>query len=256
MVSQEEFDKWNRIRENTVHAETNFDWVLHEYQHGRCYYDDWRELRKHALALQHMGDGRDFDCFSVSDPSGDFMYLTDLHDINECLECNKQVDEEKLVINKNGQWCKECWKNVKDEYEEVELNPNCSEIIWRLGGIKMETDTASYPNGCLESMLDVLREHPRAELSILDNCGGGGNSDFVEKCFNLAKKIVKKEIQYGVHEEGWKGVKEKKKKDYIARKLAYGRPPLSQKEIEDLERQVWENEDDEDVDNIIESKLQ
>lgn len=98
------------------------------------------------------------------------------------------------------------------------LNPNCSEIVWKLnvetttkrkilraledrGEETYETDTATFPNGCLGNMINLLEEAKKdgndinkIELIIVDNLGGGGSSGFVEECFNIAKKYLNKEI--------------------------------------------------------------
>ncbi len=98
------------------------------------------------------------------------------------------------------------------------LNPNCSEIVWKLnvetttkrkilrtlenkGGETCETDTANFPNGCLGNMINLLEEAKedcgdinRIELIFIDNLGGGGNGQFVEDCFNIAKRYLNKEI--------------------------------------------------------------
>ena len=105
--------------------------------------------------------------------------------------------------------------------KEQILNPNCSEVVWRLDlpekrttkekivdalmevgiGNQSETDTASYPNECVETMIDIFKEakeqgvEPKEiELTLIDNIGGGGNSDFVESCFAIALEHVKGKI--------------------------------------------------------------
>jgi len=93
------------------------------------------------------------------------------------------------------------------------LYPNCSEIVWRLDlpekrttkekivdtlmeidiSNQIETDTSSFPNGCLEDMMHIIKEAKKQgvsleeiELTFIDNIGGGGNAYFVERCFAIA----------------------------------------------------------------------
>jgi len=98
------------------------------------------------------------------------------------------------------------------------LNPNCSEIVWKLNvetttkrkilralenkeGETYETDTSMFPNSCLDNMINLLEEAKddgndinKIELIFIDNLGGGGNGGFVEDCFNIAKRYLNKEI--------------------------------------------------------------
>ena len=97
----------------------------------------------------------------------------------------------------------------------VILNPNCSEIVWRLNLPKsvrenildaledkergtIETDTSSYPNNCIENMLELLEDYDGdvndIDLEIVSNSGGGGRYDYVEECFETAMKVVRGEI--------------------------------------------------------------
>ena len=123
------------------------------------------------------------------------------------------------------------------------LYPNCSEIVWRLDlpekrttkekivdtlmevdiFNKVETDTSSFPNGCLEDMMDIIEEAKKQgvalkeiELTLLDNIGGGGNAEFVESCFAIALE----------HAEG----------------------KITRKQAEDKESKLWEGEEDADPD--------
>lgn len=100
------------------------------------------------------------------------------------------------------------------------IYPNCSEIIWRLKvnkesksikDLKLEilrslanednetneTDTATFPNSCLDNMIICLEElkggglNPKdVGIEIIDNCGGGGNEIYVKACFEIAKKVI------------------------------------------------------------------
>lgn len=134
----------------------------------------------------------------------------------------------KLCLNKEMDR-KEAQKilwNIFDEEREEEmneiLNPSCSEIVWRLSipattkekilkALEGEeevyrTETDTFPNGCLSNMINLLKE-AKGERNIneiglifIDNIGGGGNGQFVEDCFNIAKiylegKITKKEAE-------------------------------------------------------------
>ena len=111
------------------------------------------------------------------------------------------------------------WKDflMKMMMKNEILNPNCSEIVWKLKIDKsakekiidalenieketLETDTASFPNNCLNNMIDFLEKVKgndninKVELIYMGNLGGGGNWNFVEECFNIAKRYVKGEI--------------------------------------------------------------
>ena len=107
--------------------------------------------------------------------------------------------------------------------EYGELYPNCSEVVWRLkipptkSNVKQkivaslmneddlegrqETDTSSFPNGCMETMVDILKRAKdqgavpeEVELELLDNIGGGGNPYFIEECFKTAKQCAEGKI--------------------------------------------------------------
>lgn len=103
--------------------------------------------------------------------------------------------------------------------EEIILYPNCSEITWRLpqvmysnkkirDGTSMvsnvfETWTDQYPNGCVETMVEVLRsglelddltDLDEVTVELVESSGGGGDWDYVERCLPIAKKVIKKEI--------------------------------------------------------------
>ena len=98
------------------------------------------------------------------------------------------------------------------------LNPSCSEIIWRLNidkstkekiidelegneGGTCGTQTDSFPNSCLTDIIILLEEAKEigkdinnVEIEYVDNSGGGGNWDFVEDCFKIAKAYIKGKI--------------------------------------------------------------
>ncbi len=98
------------------------------------------------------------------------------------------------------------------------LNPSCSEIVWRLNidkstkqkimdelegndGETNETGTDTFPNDCLNDMIMFLEEAKEngkdinnVEVEYVDSPGGGGNWDFVESCFEIAKAHIKKKI--------------------------------------------------------------
>lgn len=99
------------------------------------------------------------------------------------------------------------------------LNPNCSEITWRLPQVMytnkkvrnatyivsnvFDTWTDQYPNGCVETMVEVLRngmddmtpnELDEVTVELVESGGGGGDWDYVEACLPIAMKVVKKEI--------------------------------------------------------------
>ncbi len=98
------------------------------------------------------------------------------------------------------------------------LNPSCSEIVWRLNidkstkekiidelggndGETSKTQTDNFPNDCLADIIMLLREAKEdgkdinnVEIEYVDNSGGGGNWDFVEDCFEIAKAYLKGKI--------------------------------------------------------------
>jgi hypothetical protein len=118
-------------------------------------------------------------------------------------------------------------KKGKDTLEIKDMKkgmiyPNCSEIVWKINGTnvkrskkkkildslegqsklnKFETDTATYPNSCLSNMIWEMERAKNDgakldEMSLVyvDNCGGGGNWDYVEKCFDVAMDFMKGKI--------------------------------------------------------------
>ena len=97
----------------------------------------------------------------------------------------------------------------------VILNPNCSEVVWRLdipidtkkaiirsledkdGGGECRTSTDSYPNGCVDDILDLAEGIGNLEdysIDIIENNGGGGSCEYIEECFEIVKKVEKGEI--------------------------------------------------------------
>ncbi len=105
------------------------------------------------------------------------------------------------------------------------LFPSCSEIIWRLNidkstkekiidelegneGGTCGTQTDSFPNGCLGDIIMLLEEAKEdgkdiknVEIEYVDNRGGGGNWDFVEECFEIAKAHIGGKISRGKADE-------------------------------------------------------
>ncbi len=94
------------------------------------------------------------------------------------------------------------------------LNPSCSETVWRLEIDKStkekiidelydnpKEDTGinlsdEFPNGCLDDMIYILSEAKKdgrninnTKLEFLDS--QGGNTSFVEGCFEIAKRYLK-----------------------------------------------------------------
>jgi hypothetical protein len=68
-------------------------------------------------------------------------------------------------------------------------------------GGNVETDTASYPNNCVENMIDYIQEEiedgvklKNIELEFVDNIGGGGNWEFVEACWEIALQYCRGKI--------------------------------------------------------------
>lgn len=95
--------------------------------------------------------------------------------------------------------------------------PNCSTIVWKLkmetttkekiikalegkDGETFSTQTDTFPNGCLGDMLMLFEEVKEKdnlneiELVFVDNIGGGGNGEFVENCFEIAKRYLRGEV--------------------------------------------------------------
>ena len=99
--------------------------------------------------------------------------------------------------------------------EEI-LNPNCSEVVWRLN-VKKNTreeilkalepqdeddyetfETGrKYPDGCIDTMLEELEgavNVDSAELEFDENQGLAGADDYTRECFEIAKRVIKGEI--------------------------------------------------------------
>lgn len=109
------------------------------------------------------------------------------------------------------------------------LYANCSEVIWRLdiktAGINpkeilinslegddeeieqfyetRQIDTSCSVDGLLEEMIELLKKFKKTyetanidklEIKFIDDGGGGGDYEYVEKVFELAKKCLNKEI--------------------------------------------------------------
>ena len=86
------------------------------------------------------------------------------------------------------------------------LNPNCSEVVWKLKlgtkySRKHETWTDSYPNGALQTALTSIKALTKDKNKIdqisfieLDNLGGGGNYEYVQDSFEIAKRVAKGEL--------------------------------------------------------------
>lgn len=88
------------------------------------------------------------------------------------------------------------------------LNPNCSEVVWRLKGYRrngrneFETDTSSYDTQYeLEEMINLLSEARdkgkdlnKVSLELVENCGGGGDSTLIEFEFKVGKAVVENRI--------------------------------------------------------------
>ena len=95
------------------------------------------------------------------------------------------------------------------------LNPNCSEVVWRLNvkkNTKEEilkvlaneedeydsfTTGREYPDGCLNEMLERLdgaMDVDKAELVFDENQGLEGANDYTRECLKIAKKLIKGEI--------------------------------------------------------------
>ena len=101
--------------------------------------------------------------------------------------------------------------------EDEILNPNCSEVIWRLE-VKKNTrqeilkalepkdddedyetfETGrEYPDGCIDTMLVELEgaiNIDSAKLSFEENQGLEGARDYTRDCFEIAKRVIKGEI--------------------------------------------------------------
>jgi len=80
-----------------------------------------------------------------------------------------------------------------------ELNPSCSEIICKFSASEdtMMIHTDNYPNGAIDMFLDEVEQYPQAkgtkdmsifpELEYVENNGGGGDWEYVELCWSIAK---------------------------------------------------------------------
>lgn len=101
------------------------------------------------------------------------------------------------------------------------LYPNCSECVWRLntetediydkqkGYHNIMTDT--YPNGCFDEMLSALndakdRNFNLKQVFLIEGDSNGGNWEYVEKCFEIAKRVARGKIT----EEKGRAIDEKK----------------------------------------------
>lgn len=98
------------------------------------------------------------------------------------------------------------------------LNPNCSEVVWRLE-VKLntkeeilkalepkdedyehetfETDGDNYPNGCVNDMMremDGAIDIDEAEIIYEEDQGREGVREFTDECFEIAKNLFKGEI--------------------------------------------------------------
>lgn len=89
------------------------------------------------------------------------------------------------------------------------LYSNCSEIIGRLDGSKegyknldLEVDTSTYPNDAVRQLVKLIKEEKITCLEDMniENEGGGGNYEYVEECFDIAQKVIKKKIDMGTAE--------------------------------------------------------
>ncbi len=128
---------------------------------------------------------------------------------------------------KNLKWrvvCHNCGK-----ISEI-LNPNCSEVVWRLDvkkSIKEEilksledndeeeeeniyTDD-NYPNFCLDDMLKQMEgaiNVDEVEFVLEDSQAREGIEEYTRECFEIAKKVKKKEITMDeaikLTEKSWK----------------------------------------------------
>ena len=84
------------------------------------------------------------------------------------------------------------------------LNPNCSEVVWRLNegtGEKIWTDTSASLNDCLDNAIGELEaakkngeDIKKLEIDFFDNEGGGGNGSHVKRVFEIAKQYVQGKI--------------------------------------------------------------
>jgi hypothetical protein len=78
----------------------------------------------------------------------------------------------------------------------VTLIANCSEIIFRLGKLQLEHDTASIPSFPVEMVAKYLIEcNADADFDFVENQGGGGDWNFTEFILSgsvvAAKKMLK-----------------------------------------------------------------
>ena len=122
--------------------------------------------------------------------------------------------------------------NMKEEI----LNPNCSEVVWRLEisrntkeailkalKPKNEDDergihTSDDEEGCLSDMLSELKgveDVDKAEFILIENQTGQETLDYVEECFEIAKRYKKGEITLSKAEElEHKAFENNEEKDY------------------------------------------
>ncbi|MEM2618259.1 MAG: hypothetical protein QW356_02055 [Candidatus Hadarchaeales archaeon] len=72
------------------------------------------------------------------------------------------------------------------------LNPSCSEIICRLDDEELRVFTDSHPN----ELLDFLLSHkePISAVEYLDNIGGGGDWDYIERMVEIHKYFAEGRI--------------------------------------------------------------
>ena len=112
------------------------------------------------------------------------------------------------------------------------LNPNCSEVIWRLKvrfDTKMEilkalededdedyetfvTDGDDYPNGCVKDMIGVMEggiDIDESKIIYEESQGREGVKEYTEICFEIAKSFVKGEIDMDevdrLEKSAWEG---------------------------------------------------
>lgn len=92
----------------------------------------------------------------------------------------------------------------KEDGKALLLNPSCSVIVCRIPLYKKnkfeysdneEFCTDSYPNGTIDCFISIVKEMKEKglkkmseipELDYVDNEGGGGNWDYIEKAWQIA----------------------------------------------------------------------
>ncbi len=111
------------------------------------------------------------------------------------------------------------------------LNPNCSEVIWRLEVKKnireeilkalepkdddenetFETDGENYPNGCVDIMIREMKgamDVEEVKIIYEENQGREGVSKFTQSCFDIARSFTRGEITREevdeLEKEAWK----------------------------------------------------